>query len=68
MKAETAFNVFEALSEIEKQRLLKMLSVPEVKEKKVLVQKPIITDSQAKEILFNKFKKFSKRWEIKMAI
>jgi hypothetical protein len=68
MQAETAFSVFEALLPMEKQRLLKMLSVSDVKEKNVLVKKPIITDSQAREIIINKYKNFSKRWKTKMGI
>jgi len=69
MQAETAYNVFEALPPMEKQRLLKMLSISDVKVKKVLVnKKPIITDSQAREIIINKYKNFSKRWKNKMGI
>jgi len=66
MQAETAFSVFEALPPMEKQRLLKMLSISDVKEKKA--KKPIITDSQAREIIINKYKNFSKRWKNKIAI
>lgn len=65
MKAETAFNVFEALPEQEKQRLLRMLSVSDLKEEKIIIKKPIITDSEAREIILNKFKDFSRRWKIK---
>lgn len=68
MQAETAYNVFEALPPMEKQRLLKMLSISDVKEKKVVLKKPIITDSQAREIIINKYKNFSKRWKNKIAI
>ena len=69
MLAETAFSVFEALPPMEKQRLLKMLSVS-VKEKKVKVkvENPILTNSQAREIIINNCKRFSKRWKNKMAI
>ena len=61
MKAETAFNVFEALTDVEKQRLLKML--PEIipKKEKSFLKKPIITDAQAREIIMAHFVKFSKR-------
>jgi hypothetical protein len=68
MLAETAFSVFEALPPMEKQRLLKMLSVSNVKEKKVIVKNPILTDSQARLIIINNCKRFSKRWKNKMAI
>ena len=69
MTAETAYSVFEALPPMEKLRLLRMLDVSNVKVKKVLVKKqPILTDLQAREIIINKYKNFSKRWKNKIAI
>lgn len=65
MQAETAYAVFEALPEKEKQRLLSMLAVSDVKIKKQPQKKPIITDAEAREYLINKFKKFSQRWKQK---
>ena len=33
----------------------------EIKEEKLTNKKPIITDSEAREIIYNKYKKFSRR-------
>lgn len=66
MTAETAYSVFEALPPMEKQRLLKMLSVSDVKVKKVVPKKPIITNAQAREIILNTSKKFCKKWKTKI--
>lgn len=65
MQAETAYAVFEALPEQEKQRLLRMLSVSDVAVKSKPQKKPMITDAEAREYLINKFKKFSKKWKEK---
>ena len=52
MKAETAYNVIQALPDIEHKRLLQMLDVKmQVKKPK---KKPIITDAQAMEYLRKK--------------
>lgn len=64
MKAETVFNVFEALPELEKQRLLKMISIPNSLTKEN-IKKPIITDSEAREVIYTKYLNFSNRWEQK---
>lgn len=61
MKAETAFNVFEALTDVEKQRLLKMLPDKIPKKEKSFLKKPIITNAQAREIITARFVKFCKR-------
>lgn len=61
MKAETAFNVFEALTDVEKQRLIKMLPNISIEKEKKLIKKPIITDSQAREVIVAHFVKFRKR-------
>jgi len=63
MQAETVYAVFEALPEMEKQRLLRMLSVSDVKVKNKPQKKPIISDAEAREYLINKFNKFSKKWK-----
>lgn len=63
MTAETVFNVFEALPEKEKQRLLKMISKP-ISIKKEM-KTPIITDSEARDIIYKKYLNFSKKWKQK---
>ena len=56
MVAETAYNVIQALPEQEKQRLYKMLSVPEKTIKKAVKKEPILTNSQAREIILKSTK------------
>lgn len=65
MQAETVYAVFEALPDQEKQRLLGMLQVSDVKGKKTTVKKPMITDAEAREFIIAKYKKFSERFKQK---
>lgn len=58
MKAETAYNVIQALPEMEKNRLYNMLGMSSaliVKPKKTK-KKPIISDSEATEYLLRKLR------------
>lgn len=64
MQAETVYAVYEALPEQEKQRLLCMLQVSDVKVKKVAVKKPMITDAEARQFIINKYSKFSAKWKM----
>lgn len=65
MTAETVFNVFEALPELEKQRLLKMISVKPIEPKTTTKKPPIITDSEARDIIYKVFSKACKRRKLK---
>lgn len=59
MKAETAYNVFQALSEKEKDRFLRMVFSEKSTStlKHTNQKKPIITDAEATEYLLKKMKK-----------
>ena len=56
MKAETVFNVYQALSEKEKKRFCRMLGMVPAKPKKPK-RKPIMTDAEAIEIVLRKIYK-----------
>ena len=62
MKAETAFNVIESLSQEEKKRLFKMLNI-EQKEEKTKSNKSLVPDAQIREMIVSQFKRFSKNFK-----
>ncbi len=57
MTAETAYNVFQALSPQEKERMLSMLNQTATKPKKEVQSKP---DSYYREIILSKFSNWNK--------
>jgi len=57
MKAETAYNVIEALDPIEKKRLFKMLGVDQPKVRIYKKRKPLLSDAEATEYLLRRLKK-----------
>ena len=63
MIAETAFNVIEVLSDLERKRLLKMLQIDSEPVKSINNNSLSISDAQCREILLNKFRKFSQRYK-----
>lgn len=56
MQAETAYNVIEALSSREKNRLFKMLGLKRQEPEKKTTQ-PLLSDAEAKEYLLKKLKR-----------
>ncbi|UPT69409.1 MAG: hypothetical protein M0D53_09365 [Flavobacterium sp. JAD_PAG50586_2] len=58
MKAETAFNVFQALSPEEQQRMLSMINISTEPKKKAVKQND---DAQVKDMILSKFR----LWNIK---
>jgi hypothetical protein len=63
MTAETAFNVYSALSEIEKKRFLSMIAPAEVAAPEK-AKKANFTDSHFREIILTKFRK----WNLKRRV
>ena len=58
MIAETAYNVFQALSFEEQQRMLSMIVIP-AKPKKAVKKTISISDAEVKEMIITKFKKWN---------
>ena len=57
MKAETAYNVIQALPEKEISRLYKMLGIEIPQKEDKPKRKPLMTDAEATEYLIKKFNK-----------
>ena len=58
MIAETAYNVFQALSPQEQERMLSMLNQTVTEQKKEVKSKP---DSYYREIIISKFKRWNQK-------
>jgi folate-dependent tRNA-U54 methylase TrmFO/GidA len=58
LKAETPYNIIQALSESEVARLYQMLGVQSNLKSKQDKKKPLITDAEATEYLLRKLKRY----------